>query len=100
MSVLALDVGTSSVRAQRFDERAESAGEMRQEEYDSDDPVEVAAAVRMVQQSEQGGPLLRLQRPRTQRSASIPAWSHVRARSTFGPLGASRTVSSWSSVIT
>jgi gluconokinase len=45
MSVLALDVGTSSVRAQRFDERAEPADELRQEEYDSDEPAEVATAV-------------------------------------------------------
>src|SRR5437763_8356556 len=48
MTFLALDVGTSSVRAQRFDERAEPAGELRQEEYDTDDPSEVAAAVRRV----------------------------------------------------
>ena len=48
MTVLALDVGTSSVRAQRFDERAEPAGELRQEEYETDDPSEVAAAVRRV----------------------------------------------------
>jgi len=48
MSVLALDVGSSSVRAQQFDERCEAAGELRQEEYDSDDPAEVAAAVRRV----------------------------------------------------
>src|SRR5205823_13427827 len=48
MSVLALDIGSSSVRAQRFDERAEAAGELRQEEYESDDPAEVAAAVRHV----------------------------------------------------
>ena len=48
MSALALDIGSSSVRAQRFDERAEAAGELRQEEYASDDPAEVAAAVRRV----------------------------------------------------
>ena len=46
--VLALDVGTSSVRAQRFDERGETAGELRKEEYESDDPGEVAAAARRV----------------------------------------------------
>jgi gluconokinase len=46
--MLALDVGTSSARAQRFDERGEPAGELRQEEYDSDDAEEVAAAVRRV----------------------------------------------------
>ena len=48
MSVLALDVGTSSVRAQQFDERGEAAGDLRQEGYDADDPAEVAAAVRRV----------------------------------------------------
>jgi gluconokinase len=48
MSVLALDVGSSSVRAQRFDERTEPDGELRQEEYESADPAEVEAAVRGV----------------------------------------------------
>ena len=48
MTLLALDVGTSSVRAQRFDEHAEPVEELRQEEYDNDDPAEVAAAVRRV----------------------------------------------------
>jgi gluconokinase len=48
VSVLALDVGSSSVRAQQFDVRGEAAGELRQEEYESDDPAEVAAAVRRV----------------------------------------------------
>lgn len=48
MSLLALDVGSSSVRAQRFDERAEPEGELRREGYESDDPAEVAAAVRRV----------------------------------------------------
>jgi gluconokinase len=46
--LLALDVGSSSVRAQRFDERGKAAGELRQEEYDSGDPAEVAATVRRV----------------------------------------------------
>ncbi len=45
MSVVALDVGSSSVRAQRFDERAEAAGELHQEEYETSDPAAVAAAV-------------------------------------------------------
>ncbi|HEY4235781.1 MAG TPA: FGGY family carbohydrate kinase [Gaiellaceae bacterium] len=45
MSVLALDIGSSSVRAQCFDERAEAAGELRQEEYETDDPAAVAVAV-------------------------------------------------------
>ena len=48
MSVLALDVGSSSVRAQQFDERGEADGELRPEKYESDDPAEVAAVVRRV----------------------------------------------------
>ena len=48
MSVLALDVGTSSVRAQRFDGRGEPAGELRKEEYETHDPRDVAAAARSV----------------------------------------------------
>jgi gluconokinase len=47
-SVLALDVGSSSVRAQRFDERGEPAGELRRERYDTTDPDEVVSAVRAV----------------------------------------------------
>jgi gluconokinase len=47
-TVLALDVGSSSLRAQRFDDRAEPAGELRQERYASDDPEEVAQLVRAV----------------------------------------------------
>jgi gluconokinase len=46
VTVLALDIGTSSVRAQRFDERGEATGELRQQEHDAGDPAEVAAAVR------------------------------------------------------
>jgi gluconokinase len=53
MNVLALDVGTSSVRAQQFDERAEPVGELRQEEYETGDPGEVAAAVRKVLRGEE-----------------------------------------------
>ena len=53
MSVLALDVGSSSVRAQRFDKRGEPAGEVRQEEYEADDPNEVAAAVHRVLSDEE-----------------------------------------------
>ncbi|MDE3026249.1 MAG: carbohydrate kinase, partial [Acidobacteriota bacterium] len=45
-AVLALDVGSSSVRAQRFDERAEPVGELRQEAYAGDDAEEAAAVVR------------------------------------------------------
>lgn len=44
--ILALDVGSSSVRAQQFDECGESAGDLTQEEYRTDDPAEVAEAVR------------------------------------------------------
>ena len=46
--MLALDVGSSSVRAQRFDERGGADGELRQEKYEAWDPAEVAAAVRRV----------------------------------------------------
>jgi gluconokinase len=46
--LLALDIGSSSVRAQRFGERAEPTGELRQEEYEAADPGEMAAAVRRV----------------------------------------------------
>jgi gluconokinase len=46
--VLALDVGSSSVRAQRFDTHGAASSAIRQEEYDTDDPDEVAAAVRRV----------------------------------------------------
>lgn len=48
MTVLSLDIGSSSVRAQPFDERGEPAGDLRQEAYETDDPAEVAAAVRRV----------------------------------------------------
>jgi gluconokinase len=51
--MLALDIGSSSVRAQQFDERGEPVDELRQEEYESDDPAEVAAAVRRVLGDEQ-----------------------------------------------
>ena len=44
-TVLALDVGSSSVRAQRFDERAEPADERRQERYDGRDPDEIVRLV-------------------------------------------------------
>jgi gluconokinase len=46
--VLALDVGSSSVRAQRFDERGNPAGELRQEKYDGRDPKEIARLTRAV----------------------------------------------------
>jgi gluconokinase len=46
--VLALDIGSSSVRAQRFDEGGETVGELRQEKYETDDAAEVAELVRAV----------------------------------------------------
>jgi gluconokinase len=48
VTVLALDIGSSSVRAQRFDGDAEPAGELRRERYDTNDADEVAALVRRV----------------------------------------------------
>jgi gluconokinase len=48
VTVLAVDIGSSSVRAQRFDERAEPAGELRQERFDTRDPNEIAALVQQV----------------------------------------------------
>jgi gluconokinase len=45
-TVLALDVGSSSVRAQRFDERAEPVDELRKEEYEGGDPDEIVDLVR------------------------------------------------------
>jgi gluconokinase len=45
-TVLALDVGSSSVRAQGFDERAEPADELRKEEYEGGDPDEIVGLVR------------------------------------------------------
>jgi len=44
--VLALDVGSSSVRAQVFDERGEPVDELRQEAYGGDDPDEIIRLVR------------------------------------------------------
>jgi gluconokinase len=46
--VLALDVGSSSVRAQRFDENAEPQGRLRQERYATADADEVVALLRRV----------------------------------------------------
>ena len=46
--MLALDVGSSSIRAQRFDERGEPDGELRQEEYRTGDAAEVAGVARRV----------------------------------------------------
>jgi gluconokinase len=47
-TVLALDVGSSSVRARRFDEQAEPVDELRQERYAGDDPGEIVRLVREV----------------------------------------------------
>ena len=47
-TVLALDVGSSSVRAQGFDERAEPVDRLRQERYDGRDPDEIVRLVRRV----------------------------------------------------
>jgi gluconokinase len=53
VTLLALDVGSSSVRAQRFDERAEPASELRQERYDGRDPDEIVRLVRKVLDGEE-----------------------------------------------
>ena len=46
--VLALDIGSSSVRAQRFDEGGSPVGELRKERYDGRDPKEMVRLVRAV----------------------------------------------------
>jgi gluconokinase len=46
--VLALDIGSSSVRAQRFDARGNPDGELRRERYETTDAAEVAELVRIV----------------------------------------------------
>jgi gluconokinase len=46
--VLALDIGSSSVRAQRFDARGNPEGELRQERYETNDATAVAELVRRV----------------------------------------------------
>jgi gluconokinase len=45
-TVLALDVGSSSVRAQSFDDRAEPVDQLRKEEYEGGDPDEIVGLVR------------------------------------------------------
>jgi gluconokinase len=45
-TVLAIDVGSSSVRAQRFDERAEPVDDLRHEHYERGDPDEIVRLVR------------------------------------------------------
>jgi gluconokinase len=47
-TVLALDVGSSSVRAQRFDEQGNPDGELRQERYDGRDADEIVRLARRV----------------------------------------------------
>jgi gluconokinase len=47
-SVLALDVGSSSVRAQRFGDDAEPLDDLKQERYDGRDPDEIVELVRKV----------------------------------------------------
>jgi gluconokinase len=46
--VFAVDVGSSSVRAQHFDRQGEPDGKLRREAYESADPGDVVAAVRRV----------------------------------------------------
>ena len=53
MSVLALDIGSSSVRAQRFDERGNPEGELRQEQYDTYDPREIVTLCHKVLDGEE-----------------------------------------------
>ena len=53
MSVLALDIGSSSVRAQRFDEHGEPEGELRQEQYDTTDPREIVTKCHKVLDGEE-----------------------------------------------
>jgi gluconokinase len=48
VSVLALDIGSSSVRAQRFDARGEPEGALRQEKYDTVDPQEIVTSCHKV----------------------------------------------------
>src|SRR3978361_1347234 len=47
-SVLGLDVGSSSVRAQRFGEAGEPTDELKQEKYAGEDADEMVALVRKV----------------------------------------------------
>src|SRR3954452_21836546 len=51
--VLALDIGSSSVRAQRFDGRAEPDGELRPEKKETSDPGEIAELCRRVLDGEE-----------------------------------------------
>jgi gluconokinase len=98
MWVLALDVGSSSVRAQCFDERAEPVDELKQEKYDGGDPDEIVALVRkaidgreadavgtscfghsLVALDEHGRPLTPVLGWRDTRAAQAAAWLRRRA---------------------
>src|SRR4051794_18065015 len=57
VSVLALDVGSSSIRAQRFDETGEPADELRQERYKGDDPDEIVRLTRAAIGGRSGDPV-------------------------------------------
>jgi gluconokinase len=52
--LLALDVGSSSVRAQLFDESGEPLDELRQEKYDGHDPDEIVELTRTVINGREG----------------------------------------------
>jgi gluconokinase len=52
--VLALDIGSSSVRAQRFDDRAEPVDQLKQERYEGQDPNEIVALVEKVVEGRDG----------------------------------------------
>jgi gluconokinase len=90
-TVLALDVGSSSVRAQRFDEQGEAVDLLRQERYDGRDPDEIVALSRTALDGEEpdgtssfghslialdkdGRPLTELLGWRDTRSAAAAAW--------------------------
>jgi gluconokinase len=55
VDVLALDIGSSSVRAQRFGENGEPTGELRRARYETNDAAEVARLVRGVLGGEEPG---------------------------------------------
>ena len=90
-TVLALDVGSSSVRAQSFDEQGEPVDELRQERYDGRDPDEIVALSRevldgaephgiscfghsLIPLDRKGKPLTELLGWRDTRSAHAAAW--------------------------
>lgn len=90
-TVLALDVGSSSVRAQLFDEQGEPADELRQERYDGRAPDEIVALSRkalnggepdgiscfghsLIPLDDRGKPLTELLGWRDTRSADAAEW--------------------------